>query len=159
MCMTSLLLSPPSILSETKCNLCILRYFIFQLNSDFISNSSLNPSGLLIHPYISLGAPPPCIATLISPLNQTLAAIQVPQHHWCLSPLSPLFQSPPFKLIPVPVVRSQGLTIGERITSKVDMYPLQSIAEVFLLFLIVAATFLANLKSIRRHKLVPLVLL
>jgi hypothetical protein len=55
---TSLLLSPPSILSEMNSNLRILRDFIFQLNSDFISNSNLNPSGLLPHPYISLGAPP-----------------------------------------------------------------------------------------------------
>jgi hypothetical protein len=41
---TFLLPSPPSILSETNSNLQILRDFIFQLNSDFISNSNLNPS-------------------------------------------------------------------------------------------------------------------
>jgi hypothetical protein len=59
--MTSLLQSPPSIVSEMNSNLQILRDSVFQLNSDFISNSNLNPSGLLPHPYISLGAPPPCI--------------------------------------------------------------------------------------------------
>jgi hypothetical protein len=40
------LLSPPSILSETNINLWILQDFIFQLNSDFISNLNHNPSGL-----------------------------------------------------------------------------------------------------------------
>jgi hypothetical protein len=69
MCMTFLLLSPPSILSETNSNLRTLRDNVFQLNSDFISNSNLNPSGLLSHPYISLGAPPPCIPTPIPPQN------------------------------------------------------------------------------------------
>jgi hypothetical protein len=43
--------------------------FRFQLNSDFISNSNLNPSGLLPNPYMSLGAPPPCIPMPISPQN------------------------------------------------------------------------------------------
>jgi hypothetical protein len=43
--------------------------FIFQLNSDFISNSNPKASGLLPHPYISLGAPPPCNAMPISPQN------------------------------------------------------------------------------------------
>jgi hypothetical protein len=76
--MTSLLLSPPSILSETNSNLRILRYFIFQLDSDFISNLNLNPSGLLLHPYISLCAPPPCIPKLMSSQNRTLATIRVP---------------------------------------------------------------------------------
>jgi hypothetical protein len=80
---TSLLQSPPSILSETNYNLQILRDFIFQLNSDFISNWNLNHSELLLHPYISLGAPPPCIPMPISPQNRTLASTQVP-------PLSPL---------------------------------------------------------------------
>jgi hypothetical protein len=55
--MTSLLLSPPSILFETISNLRILRDSIFQLNLDFISNSNLNPSGLLPHSYINLDAP------------------------------------------------------------------------------------------------------
>jgi hypothetical protein len=73
MCMTFLLLSPPSILSETNSNLRILRDFIFQLNSDFISNSNLNPSRLLPHPYISLGASPQRLSTPISLQNQTLA--------------------------------------------------------------------------------------
>jgi hypothetical protein len=97
--MTSLLQSSPSILSETNSNLWILRDFIFQLNSDFISNSNLNLSGHLPHPYISLGAPPPCIPTQ----NRPLAATGVPPP----SP-PPLFRSHPFKLNHVPVVRSQG---------------------------------------------------
>jgi hypothetical protein len=104
---TSHLLSPPSILSETNSNLQILQDFIFQLNSNFISNSNLNPSGLLLCPYISLGAPPPHLPTSILPQNQTLAATQVPPRRRCLSSPPPLFQSPPFKLNPVPVVRSQ----------------------------------------------------
>jgi hypothetical protein len=61
--------SPPSILSEMNSNLWILRDFIFQLNSDFISNSNPKAFGLLPHPYISLGAPPPRIPKLISPQN------------------------------------------------------------------------------------------
>jgi hypothetical protein len=75
---TSLLLSPPSILSETDSNLWILRDFIFQLNSGFIFNSNPNASGLLLHPYISLGAPPPHIPMPISPQNRTLDATRVP---------------------------------------------------------------------------------
>jgi hypothetical protein len=59
-------------------NLLILQDFVFQLNSDFISNLNLNPSGLLSHSYISLGAPPPCIPMPISPQNQTLATTRVP---------------------------------------------------------------------------------
>jgi hypothetical protein len=43
--------------------------FVFQLNSDFISNSNLNPSRLLLHPYISLGAPHPRIPMTIFPQN------------------------------------------------------------------------------------------
>jgi hypothetical protein len=104
---TSLLLSPPSTLTETNSNLRILQDFIFQLNSDFISNLNLNPSGLLLCPYISLGAPTPCLPIPISSKNWTLAATQVPPHRRCLSPPPPLFQSPPFKLNPVSVVRSQ----------------------------------------------------
>jgi hypothetical protein len=105
---TSFLLSPPSILSEINSNLRILRDFIFQLNSDFISNSNLNPSRLHRCPNITLGAPCPRLPTSILPPNQTLAATQVPPRHWCLLPLPPLFQSPPFKLNPVPVMRSHG---------------------------------------------------
>jgi hypothetical protein len=71
---TFLLLSPPSILSEINSNLWILQDFIFQLNSDFISNSNPNPSRLLPHPNICLGATPPPLSTPISPQNQTLAA-------------------------------------------------------------------------------------
>jgi hypothetical protein len=89
-------------------NLHILQDFIFQLNSDFISNSNLNPSGLLLHPYISLGAPPPRIPMPIYPQNRTLATTQVPPHRRCSSSPPPLFQSPHLKLNPVPVVRSQG---------------------------------------------------
>jgi hypothetical protein len=72
--MTSLLLSPPSILFETNSNLRILRDSVFQLNLDFISNSNLNPPGLLPHPYIILGVSPHAIP----PQNRALAATQVP---------------------------------------------------------------------------------
>jgi hypothetical protein len=89
------LLSPSSILSKTISNHQILWDFIFQLNSNFISNSNLNPSGLLLRPYISLGAPPPCFPMSILPQNQILAVTQVPPHHRCLSPPPPLFQIPP----------------------------------------------------------------
>jgi hypothetical protein len=58
-------------------NLWILRDFVFQLNLDFISNSNPKASGLLLHPYISLGAPPPHILMPISPQNQTIAATRV----------------------------------------------------------------------------------
>jgi hypothetical protein len=106
-CTTSLLLSPPSILSETYSNLLILWDFVFQINSNFISNSNPNASRLLPHTYITLGAPPPCFPMTISPENQTLAATQVPPHHRCSSPPPRLFKSPPFKLNLVPVVRMQ----------------------------------------------------
>jgi hypothetical protein len=73
------LLSSPSILSEMNSNLWILRDFVFQLNSDFISNSNINPSRLLLHPYISLDAPPhvsPCQFPLkIQPLLNQIAPI------------------------------------------------------------------------------------
>jgi hypothetical protein len=72
--MTSLLLSPPSILFETNSNLRILRDSVFQLNLDFISNANLNPPGLLPHPYIILGVSPPCHP----PQNRALAATRVP---------------------------------------------------------------------------------
>jgi hypothetical protein len=101
--MTSILLSSPSILSETNSNLRILRDFVFQLNLDFISNSNLNPSGFLPHPYISLGAPPPRILMPIPSQNQVLAATRVPPP----SSLLPLFRSPPFKLNHIPFVTSQ----------------------------------------------------
>jgi hypothetical protein len=67
--MTSLLLSPPSILSETNSNLQILWDFVYQLNSDFISNLNPKASGVLPHPYISWGTPPPRILMPISPQN------------------------------------------------------------------------------------------
>jgi hypothetical protein len=91
--MTSLLVSPPSILSETNSNLWILWDLVFQLNSNFISNLNLNPSELLLCPYISLGAPPPHLPTSILPQNQTLSATHVPPRRRCLSSLPPLFQS------------------------------------------------------------------
>jgi hypothetical protein len=105
---TTLLLSTPSILSKTNSNLRILRDFIFQLNLDSISNLNFNPFGLLPCSYISLSTPPPHIPMIISPQNQTLAATQVPPRRWCLSSPPHMFQSPPFKLNPVSVVRSQG---------------------------------------------------
>jgi hypothetical protein len=46
-----------------------LRDFVFQLNLDFISNSNPKAFGLLPHPYISLGAPPPRIPMPILPQN------------------------------------------------------------------------------------------
>jgi hypothetical protein len=101
--MTFLLLSLSSIFSEMNSNLRILWDSVFQLNSDFISNSNLNPSGLLPHPYISLGAPPPRIPMPIPRQNRALAATRVPPP----SSPQPLFRSPPFKLNHVPVVRSQ----------------------------------------------------
>jgi hypothetical protein len=105
--MTSLLLSPPSIFSEMNSNLRILRDFVFQLNSDFISNSNPKASGLLPHPYKSLGAPPSCIPMPISTQNRTLAATRVPPPSLLPSSPPPLFRSPPFKLNHVSVVRSQ----------------------------------------------------
>jgi hypothetical protein len=105
---TLLLLSPPSILSKTNSNLWILLDFIFQINLDFMSNSNLNPLILLPHPYISLGAPPPCLPTPILPQNKTLATTQVSPHRRCSSPPPTLFQIPPFNLNHVSVVRIQG---------------------------------------------------
>jgi hypothetical protein len=78
LCMTFLLLSPASILSETNSNLWILQDFVFKRNSDFISNSNFNPSRLLPHPYISFGAPPPRIPMPNSPQNRTIADTQAP---------------------------------------------------------------------------------
>jgi hypothetical protein len=54
--MIFLLLSPASILPETNSNLKIFGDFVFQTNSKFICHSNFNPTGLLPHPYISLGA-------------------------------------------------------------------------------------------------------
>jgi hypothetical protein len=51
--------------------------FVFQLNSDFISNSNPKASRLLPHPYIILGAPPPRIPMPISAKNRTIAATRV----------------------------------------------------------------------------------
>jgi hypothetical protein len=66
---TFLFLFTAPILSETNSNLWILRDFVFKRNLDFISNSKFNPSGLLPHRYISLGAPSPCIPMPVSPQN------------------------------------------------------------------------------------------
>jgi hypothetical protein len=119
--------------------------FVFQLNSDFISNLNLNHSGLLC-PYISLGAPPPRLPTSILPQNQTLAATQVPPSHGCLLPPPPLFQCPPFKLNPVPVMRSQWP--NHRRKNHVES---RSVASTIYRWSHTVATFSANLKSIRRH--------
>jgi hypothetical protein len=73
-----LLLSSASILSKINNNLRISWDFIFQPNSDFISILNLNPSRLLPHPYIILGAPPPRIPMPISPQNRTIAATRAP---------------------------------------------------------------------------------
>jgi hypothetical protein len=70
--------SLPSNFPEMNSNLWILWDFVYQLNLDFISDLNLNPFGLLLHPYISLGAPPPRIPMPISPQNQTLVATRVP---------------------------------------------------------------------------------
>jgi hypothetical protein len=90
----------------------------------------------ILHTYISLGAPLSRIPMPISPQNRTLDATQVPQCRWCpLSP-PPLFQRPPFKLNMCQLWEAKDLTIGERITSKLDLLPPQSIDEVLPLFLI-----------------------
>jgi hypothetical protein len=81
--------------------------FCFQLNSDFISNSNLNPSRLQ-HPYISSDGLPPCIP------HSNFASKPNPSCHprsttivGAPSSSPPLFRRPPTKLNPVPVVRSQ----------------------------------------------------
>jgi hypothetical protein len=156
---TFLLLSPPSILSETNSSLRILQDFVFQLNSYFTSNSNLNPSGLLPLPYISFGAPPPHLSTPISPQNQTLAATWVPPRRRCPSPLPPLFQSLPFKLNPVPVLKSQNPNHRRR-----NHVETQSVAStIYHRSLAIvshwAMTFPVNLMSIRHHRSVPLAVL
>jgi hypothetical protein len=107
-CTIFLLLRPPPILSKINSNLQILRDFVFQINSDFISNLNLNGCGLLPHPYISSCAPPPRPSMPILPQNQTLAVTLSPPRHQCPSSLPPLFRIPPTQLNPVPVMRSQG---------------------------------------------------
>jgi hypothetical protein len=149
---TFLLLSPPSILSKINSNLWILRDFIFQLNSDFISNLNLNPFGLLPHPYISLGAPPPCIPMLISPQNQTLASIQVPAHRRCFLPLPPLFQNPPSKLNHVPVTRSQGPNHRRKNHVKTRSVSSAIYHRILVIVSHRTATFPANLKPMRCHR-------
>jgi hypothetical protein len=141
-----LLQSPPSILSETNSNLWILWDFVFQLNSRFISNSNLHHSGLLPRHYITLGAPSQCPSSPISPQNQTLSTTQVPPRRWCLSLPPPLFQSPPFKLNHVLVVRSQGPNYRRKNHVECQSVASQSITEVLPLFLVRVVTFLANLK-------------
>jgi hypothetical protein len=56
---------------RTSFNFWISWDFVFQTNSDFISNSNLNS---LPHPYISSGAPPAHPSKPILPQNRTLAA-------------------------------------------------------------------------------------
>jgi hypothetical protein len=153
---TSLLLSPPSILSETNSNLRILWDVVFQLNSDFISNSNLNPSELLLQPYISLGAHPPHIPMPISSQNRTLYATQVPPRCQYLSPPPPLFPSPPFKLNPVSIVRSQRPNHRRKNHIKSRYVASTIYRRSLTMFLLGAVTFLVNLKSIRRHGQFPL---
>jgi hypothetical protein len=61
---------PASILSETNSNVWVSWDFVFKRNLDFISNSNFNPFGLLPHPYISLGAPPPRLPIPILPKHK-----------------------------------------------------------------------------------------
>jgi hypothetical protein len=79
---TSLLLSPPSILSETNSNLWILWDFIFQLNSDFTSYTPLYKHG--------------CTSLTSSDVNFTLKPI--PSHH----PSSTMMPVPLTVTTPVP---------------------------------------------------------
>jgi hypothetical protein len=150
--MTSLLQSPPLVLSEMKSNLRILWDFVFQLNSNFIYNLNTKASELLPHPYISLGAPPLGIHMPILPQNQTRAATLIPPHRRCPSSLPPLFQSPPFKLNHVPVVRNQGPNHRKKnhikTRSVASIIYRQSLAVVFRR----AASFPANFKSIRPYR-------
>jgi hypothetical protein len=141
--MTSLLLSPPSILSETNSNLQILRDSVFQLNSDFISNSNLNPSGLLPHPYISLGAPPRRIPLPIHSQNRALAATRV-------SPPSPLpvvatTSIPNYSLQIKPNHRKKNHVKTRSVSSAIYRRSLTVVSRR-------SATFPANLKSIRRYR-------
>jgi hypothetical protein len=69
-----------------------------------------------------------------------------------------LFQSPPFKLNPVPAVRSQGPD-HRRKNHVESWYVASTIYHVLPLFLIGVVTFPANLKSIRRHQWALLVVL
>jgi hypothetical protein len=148
---TILLLSPASILSETNSNLRILWDFFFQLNSDFIYILNLNPSELFPCPYISLGAPPPRLPTQISPQNRALATTRVPSLSSLPSSLPPLFESPPIKLDPVPVVRGQKP--NHRKKNHVQTQFVASAIYHGSLAIVShwAATFSVNLKSIRHY--------
>jgi hypothetical protein len=155
--MNFILQSSPLILSETNSNLRILRDSIFQLNSDFISNSNLNPFGLLSHPYISLVAPPPRIPMPIPSQNWATVTTRVPPP----SPLpviaTPHSKAPPFKLNHAPVVRSQSP--NHRKKNHVET---RSVAfAIYRRSLTVvsrrAATFSVNLKSILCYRWVSLV--
>jgi hypothetical protein len=146
--MTSLLLSPALILSQTISNLRILRDSVFQLNSDFISNSNLNPSGLLPHPYISFGAPPPCIPLPIPSQNQVLADTRVPPP----SSPPPQFRTPTFKLNHVPVVRSQKPNHRKKNHVKTRFVPSAIYRRSLAVVPHRATTFPMNLKSIRRYQ-------
>jgi hypothetical protein len=72
----------------------------------------------------------------ISPQKQTLAATRVPQRRWCFSPSPLLLESASYKLNHAPSLEAKDLPIGERITSKLNLKPPQSISEVLPLFLI-----------------------
>jgi hypothetical protein len=148
--MTSLLLSPPSILSEMNSNLWILWDFVFQLNSDFISNSNLKPTGLLSHPYISLGAPPPRVPMPIFPQNRTLGANRVPPPSLVPLIAATSFPKPPFKLNHVPVMRSQGPNHSEKNHVETRFVASTIYRRNLIIVSHRAATFLVNLKSIRR---------
>jgi hypothetical protein len=153
--MTSLLQSPPSILSTTNSNFWILWDFIFQLNSDFISISNHKASGVLPHHYISLGAPPPRIPMPIPPQNRALAATRVPP-----SLLLPVITT---TSIPKPSLQIKSRAGGEKPRpnhSKKNHVKTRSIASAICRGSYAdvshrVATFPANLKSIRRYRWVP----
>jgi hypothetical protein len=104
---TFLLQSSPSILSETNYNLWILWEFIFQINQILSLIRILILRHSSQHLY-KLGCTSP------THLHANLTSKPNPSHHpssttilATLSPPPPLFQTPPSKLNPVPVVRSQ----------------------------------------------------
>jgi hypothetical protein len=124
-----------------------------------VVDSNPKASGLLSHPYIRLGAPHPRIPMPIFPQNLTLAATWVPP----LLPLPvvppPLLRRLPFKLNHVPVVRSQWP--NHRKKNHVETRSVVSVIYRRSLTIVShwAATFLANLKSIRYYQWVLLAVL
>jgi hypothetical protein len=150
--MTTLLLSLPLILSETNSNLQILWDFVFQLNLDFISNSNPKTSRLLPHPYISLGAPPPCIPMPISPQKRTLATTRVSPPS--LLPVVTATSIPkPFLQIKPHVDREKSEP-NHRKKNHVETRSVASAIYRRSLTIIShqAASFSVNLKSIRRYR-------